>query len=353
MYNTDMNKPLPSKVVIDISWGSLLRVLSLGLGIWAVIVLKEVLIMLLVVFIFVAAVNPTIGRLQKHVSRFLAVSLFYSLLGLLLVLLSYAILPRLITQINDLVRSAPLIIGKWSPYLDSLRVGNNLTVLDQAVNAASSGLDGFSRNLYNTTLNFFGGLATVLTGLVLSFYLLLEEKNAREFFHQVLPHHRFEAVYKTVSKISERMGHWVRGQVLLMLIIGFSNLVVYLFIRLPSPLPLAIWAGLCEVIPYVGPALGVIPAIIVALATGSILQAILVFVIGYLLIQQLEAHLVVPKVMGKAVGLSPVLVILAMLIGVKLFGLVGALVAVPAAAIISVVVGEWASLRKIWESSSP
>ena len=101
-----------------------------------------------------------------------------------------------------------------------------------------------------------------------------------------------------------------------------------------------------------GPTLGMLPALIVALTTGNLLQAALVLIISMGVVQQFEAHIVVPKIMGRAVGLSPVLVILALLTGDKLFGLLGAVFAIPIAAIISVVVGEWPQLRKIWEEAS-
>jgi predicted PurR-regulated permease PerM len=91
-------------------------------------------------------------------------------------------------------------------------------------------------------------------------------------------------------------------------------------IGLPSPLPLAIWSGLTELIPYVGPVLGILPALIVAIISENYLGALLVLIFSFLVIQQLESAFLVPRIMGKAVGLSPVLVILSLIIGVKLFG---------------------------------
>jgi predicted PurR-regulated permease PerM len=134
-----------------------------------------------------------------------------------------------------------------------------------------------------------------------------------------------------------------------MVVIGLSELVIYLLLGLPTPLPLGLWSGICEVIPYIGPALGILPALIVAFTTGGIIKGLLVFIFAGILVQQLEAHVVVPKIVGRAVGLSPVLVIIAVLVGGKLFGLIGAIVAIPTAATIAVVVGEWHNLRKIWE----
>lgn len=340
----------PQRVVVDISWEALLRVLALAVGIWAVFLLREILIMLFVVFIFVAAATPTINRLGKHMSRPLAVTLFYVLMLAVVVGIFSALVPQLVHQINELVKSLPFIIDKVRAFSQNVHEGSAAAkVLDQVSSGLTSTLDTFSSGLLDTTITFFSNLAVVVTALAIGFYLLLEEKNARDFFNQLLPQHRYEAVYITVSKIAERMGGWVRGQLLLMVLIGLADLIIYAVIGLPSPLPLAIWAGLCEVIPYVGPILGVLPALIVALTTGSILQAVLVFGLGFILVQQLEAHVVVPRVMGRAVGLSPVLVILAILAGGKLFGLFGALIAIPAAAIVSVVVHEWPQLRKIWE----
>lgn len=341
-------KEKPQRVLFDVSWQALLKVVALALGLYVLVLLRDILVMLLVVFIFVAAANPTIARWQRRMSRTLAVTLFYVLMVAVLSLVSLLILPTLARQINDLVKAIPDIAARAQPALAALTTGH-ASYVDQAVQSLTSSLSQVSSRILETTYGVVGGLAFTVSALVLSFYLLLEEKNAREFFNQILPQHRFESVYETVSKISGRMGQWVRAQLLLMLIIGMANLVVYLLLGVPSPLPLAIWAGLCEVIPIVGPLLGVIPAVAVSLTTAGIFKAILVFLAGFVLIQQLEAHVVVPRVMGKAVGLSPVLVILALLIGVQLFGFVGAVLAVPTAAVISVIVGEWPALRRLWE----
>jgi predicted PurR-regulated permease PerM len=339
----------PKRLIIDISWEALLKVVALVVGILAVYVLHEILIMLLAVFIFVAAVNPTIVRWQKHMSRLLAVTILYVGMAILVGVVLVTVLPQLVRQLNDLVREIPTFVVKSRPLLDRLQSGSLASVFDQAAVTFSATLKGFSNSLIDNAVPFFGSLATVVSGIVLSFYLLLEEKNAKEFFHQLLPQHRFEAVYDTVSKISERMGSWVRGQLILMVVIGLSELVIYLLLGLPTPLPLGLWSGICEVIPYIGPALGILPALIVAFTTGGIIKGLLVFIFAGILVQQLEAHVVVPKIVGRAVGLSPVLVIIAVLVGGKLFGLIGAIVAIPTAATIAVVVGEWHNLRKIWE----
>jgi len=297
-------------------------------------------------------VNPTISRMQGYMSRFLAVLLFYVLMLAVLVVLGYVLIPNLINQMRELAKALPEFARHSQELLHSPQYTQYVAYVDRGVAAIVNALNGFSQNFVDVTVNLLGNLAIVFTGVVISFYLLLEEKNAREFLHQVLPHDRFKPVYHTVSKISERMGHWGRGQLNLMLVIGVSNLVAFLLLGVHTPLPLAVWAGVCEVLPYIGPFIGLIPAVIVALTTGSVLQALLVILVSLVVIQQLEAHIVVPRIMSKAVGLSPVLVILALLVGAKLFGIAGAILGVPIAAVISVIVGEWPQLRTLWENGA-
>lgn len=341
----------PQRLLIDISWRALFKVILLTAGLVLAYQLRDVLMMLLIVFIFVAAVTPTIARLQVYVSRPLAVTIFYLSLIAVLALIFYVLLPTLVIQLESLIQSLPSIYDRTLPYFQSYQLGH-AGIVDQILGSVTSSLQHLSQNVVDTTYSVFGTLATIITGIILSFYLLLEEKNTGDFFHQVLPPHHFEAVYTTVSKITTRMGSWVRGQLLIMLIIGISNFIGYLIVGVPSPLPLAIWSGLAEAIPVIGTTLGMIPAIAVALATHGWVQALIVFGISFGIVQQIEMHIIVPRLMGKAVGLSPVLVILALLIGVKLAGLAGALIAVPTAAIISVIVGEWPSLRKAWDPDS-
>ena len=339
------------RIEFDISWSFLLKILGLTVAVWVIVVLRDVWFMLTGVFLFVAVVNPIIKRWQKYMSRVLALTLFYVLMMAFFVILFSVFAPVLVNQIKEVSHLLPSLVAKIQPYLQSQFSGPYSGIPDQIISTVQNGVQNLSNSLLSTTISAAGTLAIILTGVVVSFYLLLGEQNTREFLYQVLPHSRFEAVYNTARKISERMGSWVRGQISLMVIIGLSNLVGYLLLRVPSPLPLALWTGICEVIPFVGPTLGYIPAVLVALANGNILQAVLVVVVAYFIIQQIEANVLVPRLMGKAVGLSPVLVILALLIGAQLFGVVGALVSVPVAGAVSVVVEEWPQLRKIWETS--
>jgi predicted PurR-regulated permease PerM len=336
------------RITIDISWQTLFRVVALLLGLGLIVLLREVIVLLLIVFIFVAAVNPTIIVLQKYMSRSLAVVLFFAALVLILIAIISLFVPSVVHQINELIGSYPTILEKLKPYLSEGQANQSTVIINQLSSSASNFVQSLSGDVLSRGASLFGGIFTFLSFLIISFYLLLEEKNAKEFFHSVLPPDKFEAVYVTVQKISEKMGYWIRGQLTLMLIIAGANLVSYLIIGVPAPLPLAMWAGFCEAIPYIGPVLGMTPAVLVLLVNGDILHAVLVLVVSFFLIQQVESTFIVPRIMGRAIGLSPVLVVLAIVVGAKVFGVVGAVIAVPAAAIISVIVQEWPQLHKVW-----
>ena len=337
-------------ITLDISWVAIAKVLAVLGGLWAAFLLRDVLFMLFVVFIFVAAVNPTIKQLQKYMPRMWAVTTFYTALTLVVLLVGYLFLPNFVAQMEGLANDFPNFIQHLKPFLSNFPVLQDQSLIDNLISNVSGTLRSFGGNALSSIVSLFGGMILVLTGLVISFYLLLEEKNAREFFHQILPRNRYQAIYETIRKISSQLGAWIRGQLTIMLAVAVLNIVAYTVIGLPSPLPLGIWSGLCEVIPYVGPYLGVLPGLALAITSGSIVDVVYVAMINYFVIQQFQNFFITPRVMGKAVGLSPVLVIIAILTGITLFGVLGAVIALPCAAIISVVVGEWSNLKKLWNT---
>jgi predicted PurR-regulated permease PerM len=347
---SDASASQTNVVKVDISWNLLIKLAVAALVVWLAYILRDILFLVFVVFIFVAAVDPTIKQMQRKMSRTLAVTFFFLILVLALGAGVWLFVPRVIDQITNLIKQAPEIIDQVRPFLTNVQSEQINSLLDNASQGLAGSAKTVSTNIWQAVAGVFGGIAALVTALVLAFYILLEEKAARLFFHNVLPPNRYDAVYQTIRKISEQMGSWIRGQVTVMAIVGLLNVLCYWAIGVPSPLPLGIWSGLLELVPYVGPVLGVLPGVVVAATTGDILKVVLVLALNYGVIQQLQNFVITPRVMGKAIGLSPVLLILAMLAGVSIFGVIGAVIAIPCAAIIAVVVGEWGSLRKTWDN---
>ena len=184
----------------------------------------------------------------------------------------------------------------------------------------------------------FGGLAMVVTVFFLAFYMLLEGPKVKAGFLALFPRSQRDSIADVVEQIGAKFGGWIRGQLLLGIIIGGAAGIGMAAIGMPFALLLGIVAGLTELIPMVGPILGAIPAVFLALFQP---MWKLLFVIGwYAFIQQAEANFVVPRVMRASVGLSPLLTIIALILGAKLLGAAGALLAVPIAAALQVIAGE-------------
>lgn len=143
---------------------------------------------------------------------------------------------------------------------------------------------------------------------------------------------------KMMIKIEEKLGAWLRGQLFLSIIIGLVSYIGLLIFNIPYALPLALLAGVMEIIPVIGPIISAIPAVLIALTISPILA--LGVAAMYFVIQQLENHLIVPQVMKRAVGLNPLVVILAIAIGSRILGFAGALLAVPLAVVIQIIAAE-------------
>jgi predicted PurR-regulated permease PerM len=173
---------------------------------------------------------------------------------------------------------------------------------------------------------------------VLTFYLLIERQRLDDLIVQFSFGKQVKAM-RIVNKAEEKLGGWLRGQIALSFIIGLGAFVLLSILNVPYALPLAVLAGMMEVVPVIGPIVSAIPAILIAYISAPF-TAIWVAV-GYFVIQQLENHLVVPQVMKYSVGLNPLVVILAVAIGGRLLGISGALLAVPITVVVQIIIEEF------------
>lgn len=338
---------------LDITWNSILRVAIFLAAAWLAYTLRSIVFLIFLVGIFVAAANSAVLFLQQWLSRTIAVVAFYVILLAAIFGLGSIFIPSVVEEINNLVRTIPSLIDTLRPVAESLHVERYTDALQQSAQGISTGASQVGANVVNTVVSLFGGLAAVITGLVLSFYVLLEEPRAKQLLKQFIPDkERYEIIYDVLKIISKQLGAWVRGQLTIMAIVAVLNSLVFFILGLPSPLALGSWSGLMELIPYIGPLLGVIPGIVVAAFAGSLAKVILVIIINYVFIQQVQNMVITPRVMSKAIGISPVLIILAIMIGASLFGVVGTVIALPCAAIVTSLINEWPRLKQFWRLSN-
>lgn len=304
-------------------------IIFLGL-VWVLFEIRSILISLFIAYLLVAAFKPVAQLLQrKGVPKTLAVATPYLASICVAGILVATIAPFFVAQISSLANNFPLYLDRASEAL-----GIPLAAADiQNIVASEAGLIG--RNVLTTTSRVFGSILSIIATLAISFYLLLDHERVENTFVRAFPAKTQAKLRKTIFLVEMKLGDWVRGQLILCLFIGVITYIVLSILGVEYALVLAIIAGILEIIPTIGPIVSAVPAVIVAV---SINPPLAIFVVAaYILIQQLENHVLVPRVMESVVGLPPSVIIVSILIGGSLLGIPGALLAVPFVSMIVVI----------------
>ncbi len=305
---------------------------------------RGVLVTLLVGIILAEALRPSLRTLEGW-----GLPRFVALLAVLLALLSVfglliaLVLPPAIDQVNQLIDAAPRYLERLQALLAFAETRTRFFDLAlEGARAAGTQLlgraPGLVGQLISVPVALFSALFALVTAILLAVFWLSATRQLDHTLIARLEPTRRRQVRRVSRAVRERIGGWARGQFLMMLTIGGSSFLVLFVLGVDFPVPLALWAGLTEFVPLLGPWLGAVPAILVALV-DSPTKALLV-ALAFLLIQQVESNFLVPKVMERVVGLHPFLVLASVLIGGALLGILGVLLAVPVAAVADALVTE-------------
>ena len=204
-------------------------------------------------------------------------------------------------------------------------------------------------NLLRLTVGIFGNLLTVFTTLVITFYLLLERKHLDKYLSALLGKDTPTQIGHVINEIERRLGGWIRGELFLMFVVGLFTYVGLVILGVDIALPLAIIAGVLEIVPNIGPTISAVPAVLIALTIHPLTA--LATVALYFLVQIIENNFLVPKVMEKAVGVNPLISILGLLIGLKIAGPAGAVLAIPLIIVIQTIGLEAFSFKRLSDLS--
>lgn len=331
------NKP------IDISLESVVKITAFFLLLYFCYVIKNVLFILFISVIVVLIMKPAVDWFEKKkISRVLGALIIYLALIAFFVLVALIVVPPLARESTQLTVSLPRYFDMMSDKVISFRQvfeSNNLTgSLENFINRMNVYLEESSVNIFSSIVSLLGGVVYLIVILVISFYLVVEKRGVERLIKQIVPPNLQNKSLKIIGKIEIKLSRWFVGQLALGFIIGLMSYIGLSILGVPYALVLAIIAGLFELVPYIGPWLSAIPAILIALTISPALAgAVLVL---YFVIQELENYFIVPKVMEKSVDIHPVITIMAMMIGGQLAGLAGVILAVPVAAMVLVAVEE-------------
>ncbi|MBI2356369.1 MAG: AI-2E family transporter [Candidatus Doudnabacteria bacterium] len=323
---------------VNVSTITILKILLVLLLLWLLWSIAEIVLLFLISIIIASAIDPLADFLsRKRVPRALSVLLVYAIFIALFAFIVAILVPPITEQFKQISESNfyDRFIEKVGLYRNNL----NETGIGRAIENSFKNLAGnFAGTLFQTTKGVVTGFISVITVLAISFYLTVEESGMKNLIKHLTPYKHQAYAMKLVNKIQRKMGAWVLGQLVLSGIIFGLTFIGLTLLKVEFALVLALIAGVLEIIPYIGPILSAIPAIFFAfLQNPGLALAVLIL---YVVIQQLENHIVVPVVMSKSVGLNPVIVILGILVGGSLGGIIGAVIAVPIISGISVFVSD-------------
>ncbi|MFA5961111.1 MAG: AI-2E family transporter [Parcubacteria group bacterium] len=334
---------------IEISTGIVFRTILILLGLWFMYLVMDVIALVFIAVIITSAMDPLVDWLQRwKIPRTAGVLGLFFLLFLAIGLAISFLIPPMIAQFQDFSQNFPSYFQSGATSLSHLKdffASKNIQLdLEQLSNNFSRSLTGLSGDIFSTTANVFSGFISIIVVFSLAFYMTVEENGIKKFIISVTPDRFKNYAANLATRVKEKIGKWMLGQLLLMLIIFVLDAIGLYLVGVPYALILAIFAGVMEIVPYIGPIISAIPGIILGFLISPTTGFLALLV--YLIAQQVENHVIVPQVMKKAVGLNPVATIIALLVGLRLGGVLGAILAIPVATAISLVINDFMERRK-------
>lgn len=321
---------------IEISQKSILFVFVVIIAGFLIHQLRDLLVLLFLALIFSSALNPLVKKLQHfRFPRPLAIlSVYVLVIGALIGMFSYLVPP--------LVRESVTLVTKLHlPQLPETLEFSQLQKTIEDYNGITSRVGTSIPSVIGAVFSTFSGVLVVFTFLVLTYYLLIERDKLHMYliwlFGKIEPEKRAKHF---IDRLELELGGWVRGELFLMLVIGTMTYIGLRILGVQYALPLAIFAGLLEAIPNIGPTISAVPSVVVAFFTMSPAMGVAVILL-YVLVQQLENNIIVPKIMSKAVDISPLVALIALIAGLRLGGVPGAALAIPTFIFIRAVVREF------------
>ena len=320
------------------------RFLAILLGLAALFVIRDIVFSLIFAVIIASAVEPSIAWMKKRgVGRILGVVIIYGVFLMLVGFFLYLILPFMIDELR-------IAASTFSNLQNRILVGIQETGGSEIGTFFTKNADILSKIPFQYLATFgqtalagggrvFSSIFTLILIFVFSFYLATQEQGIGNFLRMVTPLKHEPYVLDLWDRSQKKLGRWLRAQMLLGAIVGIFIFIGLTMIGVEQALLLAVITAVFEIIPVVGPILAAIPAIIIGFLISPIIG--ISIIILYVDVQQIESHIIVPVVMRKAVGLSPLVVVVAPLVGAKVGGIFGILLAVPITTVFAELLNDW------------
>jgi len=316
---------------IEISHRTILFTVFFLLFLGFVYLVRDIILELFVALLLMTILEPLVGFLAKiKIPRAISVLITYVLVIGFLGGIIALIIPTLVDQTTSFVNALP-------GYISNLGITQALS--SQIVNGFLSSAGNAPGEIFQFTFSLFNNVFAIVTVLVFAFYMLLAREKLEDQLGIFFGDEKKKELGKVIDQLEIRLGGWARGELVLMFMIGLG---VYLGLRLvgiPFALPLAILSGILEIVPFLGPIISAVPGIIIGFGMSPLVGVGVTIL--YFLVHQLENYILVPKIMEKSVGVSPIVTLIALTVGARLAGIVGIIISVPTVIAIQVLSKEY------------
>lgn len=329
--------PTKHQEKIDVTFATFLRLFAVGALAVVAYMLLPVITALLFAVVIASAIEPIIQRGKQYgIPRIPVIVILYLVAALLFLGAIYFVLPAVAGELQNFLSSYPIYLRELFREVQSFTGIPAYDLLvesgQELIAIAPDAFKGVAAGTFQFAAGIFGGVAMAVVTIIISFYLAAQERGIESFLRLISPLEYEEYVVDLWLRAQNKMGQWLRAQLLLGAIVGILVYIGLAVLGIRYRLAFALFAAVLEIIPVIGPIVAAVPAVAVAFVQGPLLG--LIAMIVYFVIQQVESHLIVPTVMRRAIGLNPLVVVIALLVGGALGGVLGLFLAVPVASVV-------------------
>lgn len=323
--------------------------------------IRDILMLFFVSALFAAALDPTVDQLESKykIPRSVSVVVIFLILIAVVSVFVGSMVPVVAQQLFEVSKNAGVLIGniaqgninlpgylEWlNPLIKDLFAGSDTeqftALIQNSLIQFGEGLRSLAGNAFALIRGISNGLLNALFVLFFTYFMIVDEKEIDNFILRLFPDKYGEYITLKSKTIKTKVGLWLRGVLILMVLVGVLTYIGLKVIGIPYAFTLALFAGLTEIIPVIGPIIAWAATIPIAANAEQPVAAMIWVTIIFFAIQRVETHLLVPAVMKQATGLHPIVVLLAMMIGFKLMGILGAVISVPVSAILAIFVNDF------------
>jgi predicted PurR-regulated permease PerM len=328
------------KYQLEISYQTIFKIFFFILALVFLFYIQQVIVALFAAFVLSTVTNPMADAAEKrNLPRAASAPLIFIGVLAFVGIIFYWIIPSLIGELGNLIKHFPQYIientAKY-PFLVQFNIGQGV---DQAVMSVLNYINDQALNIFLSTVSVLSNVFYVFLSLAVAFYLTVEKNMVKLYLRRIMNRGQYKNFLPILDEIEVKMGRWFVGQVILSLVSGAAIFIGLTILGVPFALSLAILASILRFIPYLGGLISDVTGISIAFLSSPALGILTFFM--YYLIQQIEAYILIPYVMQRTVGLNPIVVIVAVVAGGQLGGISGALLALPVAIILVILVKEF------------